>query len=177
MSQKPPGEDHRARRSRLGWGLAAGVFIVALLIVFLRRDTTPLLDAAQLRDAQARWSDARLTDYSIDLLKKIDRQSEERVSTRVEDSRAVEMRVNDVQMPVRDSYTVDGLFDMIEREQEMATASTNTPGQPVRATLKVRFDPATGTPIEFRRLAPQRSFFLTVEQIRDGDGETIFPPP
>jgi len=167
-----------ARSPRLVWSLAICVALFIALIVILRRDATPMLDPSMLRVAQARWYESQPSNYTIVLRKKIDGQSAEQIRTTVRDFRVVDMRINDVRMDsVRDSYTVEGLFDMIEREHEMASASTRASGQPVNATLKAKFDPETGIPVEFKRLASQRSFFLTVEKVHDPQGGPIFPPP
>ena len=115
--------------------LAAGA--VALIAM---RDTTPLLTSADLDAALTRWRSLGIEDYTIEIEKRIDGSANELLTTTVGTGGVTRFQV-DGRAPERasDAYTVLGLFDIAERELEMA-AATPQPGQPAGAVIKARFD-------------------------------------
>ena len=141
------------------------LFLIGLVIVVMvLRDDTPVLAPEVYTVARARWERDAYDDYTVDVLKELDRQAPERVQTIVRGGRVTSFRINDKPMPLTSSYTIEGLFDMIERELEMAESGVKQPGEPREITLRAMFDEKTGIPLIFKRLAANgKSVVLSVK--------------
>ena len=144
-------------------GLIAATVAVGLLLF---RDRTPKLTLPALEQARALWRLNALLDYDITLLKEVDAQPVERLVTDVRCGKATRLTLNGNAGPARESYTVPGLFDTIDRELEMAGGKSRVPGQPENAVLRAAFHETLGAPLVVKRLAPNRqSYVLTVQRI------------
>ncbi len=165
----PEGRARRVSRPLLLAILALGG--VAIVMTTLR-DDTPRLTRESCESARALWDQRAITDYAVDVLKELDRQPEERLRTVVRDGQATSLTINDAAVKSSATYTVDGLFDVIERELEMADSKERKPGQPGGVALRAVFDSKTGVPLVFKRLAGSgKSFILTVTRF-----EVALPP-
>ena len=175
MEAPPPGEPTSRDRGRsisrplLLTVLALGALALATIIL---RDDTPRLTRESYASARARWEQKAITDYTLDVLKELDRQAPERLRTVVRDGQATSLTINDAAVPKNATYTVGGIFDIIERELEMADAKEKQPGQPGDVALRALFDAETGVPLVFKRLAGSgKSVILTVTRFE------VEPPP
>jgi hypothetical protein len=170
----------RQRRAILIAAVAAGA-VAGLL--FLLADPTPLLDPAALAAARERWKARGLADYDLTVRVETDTRAAERLVTEVRGGKATRLLRNGQPVDLRDAYSVDGLFAIIDREVEMAAAGTRgeaeqAPGAPRRAKLKAAFDPALGIPLIFKRLAPNRlSLVIRVERLTTPAGEILHAGP
>ena len=146
--------------------------LVALLFVFFR-DRTPVLTPEGLERARATWRHHQLLDYDITLLKKTDMRAPERDKTEVRGGKATRLFVDGTSVPVRDAYSIQGLFDLMERELEMASSKPAAPGQPEGAVLKASFH-SLGFPLIFKRIAPKhQSVAITVEKVETPEGRAV----
>lgn len=131
------------------------------------RDDTPRLTQEAYDAARARWEREAIPDYTLDLLKQLDRVAPERLRTEVQGGKATSLTVNDAAVRTSGTYTVRGLFDIIERELEMADTKERQPGQPSDVALRALFDEETGRPLVFKRLAGRGpSVILTVTSFK-----------
>ncbi len=165
---KPMSEDRGRSIARplLLAALALGGLAIATATL---RDDTPRLTVESYESALARWEQKAITDYTLDVLKELDRQTPERLRTVVRDGQATSLTINDAEVPKNATYTVRGIFDIIERELEMADAEEKQPGQPGDAALRALFDAETGVPLVFKRLAGSgKSVILTVTRFEVG---------
>lgn len=173
----PGGGAPRSGRRRLlllaVMALGAGA---GLLLLLLLSDPTPILDPAALPRARDRWKGRGIVDYDITVLAETDARPAERVRTEVRAGKAVRLLRNGQPVDLRDAYTVDGLFGLIEREVEMAAAKGPgaTGGAPRGAKLKASFHETLGVPMVFKRLAPNRlSLVITVERLETLAGTSL----
>ena len=149
---------------------------LATLLFLLLRDKTPLLTAASLEKARAAWRQNELPDYNITLLKETDVRAPERDITEVRGKKATLLLIDGNPVPVRDSYSILGLFDLMDRELEMASSKAPAAGQPEGALLKAAFHPRLGFPLVFKRIASKRqSVVITVEKLEIRGGEVVYP--
>jgi len=156
--------------------LAAVVIVATVVFVSLQGDRPPALDIAAFEAAREQWQQASYADYTVVVRKDIDSQATERIKTVVEKNTVKSLAINNRQLPIVDSYTIDGLFEIIERELEMLEESQKRPGQPAKTHLSARFDPDTGIPTIFNRLATGgRSYFLTVDSLEVPGRGVILP--
>ncbi len=140
------------------------LLLIGLVVVMVLRDDTPLLTPEVYTAARARWERDAYDDYTVDVLKELDRQAPERVQTVVRGGQVTSFRINDRATLLTSSYTIEGLFDMIERELEMAGSGVKQQGQPREVTLRAMFDGKTGIPLVFKRLAANgKSVVLSVK--------------
>jgi hypothetical protein len=157
-------------------GVLALLAGLSALLFLLLRDQTPLLTPAELERARECWSRNVLPDYDIILRKEIDARPTEREKTEVRGGKASRLFVDDTPVSTRDSYSVEGLFDLMDRELEMASSPATQAGQPKGAILKATFQPEWGFPLLFKRLASRgRSVVITVEKVEVPGERTIFP--
>ena len=168
-----PGAPRGSRRRLLIIGIALGA--AAGLWMFFS-DSTPVLDPAALASAKDRWRGRGVMDYTITVLVETDTRRAERIETEVRAGRAVRLVRNGQAVDLRDAYTVEGLFGLIDREIEMAVGKEagQASGAPRGAKLRASFHETLGVPMVFKRLAPNRlSLVLTVESIEGPGGKPI----
>lgn len=168
MDTRSPEEtiaEENPRRHSRAWILALLAVGAVAVVVTALRDDTPPLTAESLSSARARWERQGITDYSIELLKELDGQAPELLRTTVRGGTVTELTI-DGRPANRGSYSVDDLFDMIERELEIAGSPEKQPGQPREVTLRALFDGETGVPLVFKRLATDsKSVVVTVKAL------------
>jgi hypothetical protein len=139
-------------------------------------DSTPVLDPDALARARDRWRNRAIMDYKITVLAETDARPAERIETEVHAGRAVRLFRNGQAVDLRDAYTVDGLFGLIEREVEMASAKEpgQASGAPRGAKLRASFHEDLGVPMVFKRLAPKRlSLIIRVEGLESLAGKPL----
>jgi hypothetical protein len=164
----------RRRRARLIIVAALALGAVAV-VFFMLRDPTPVLDPAALAAARERWRARGLQDYDITVAVETDARPAETMKTEVRAGRAVRLLRNGQPVDLRDAYTVEGLFDIMGREVEMARAKeTGARGAPRGAKLRASFHETLGVPAVFKRLASGRmSLVITLERIETPAGEVL----
>jgi len=143
--------------------------VVALIVgavllgaFFLLRDTTPLLTRSALDAARERWARNGPADYDLHIVQESDARPAERIEVAVRGAKTVRLLRDGHPIDNRDAYTVPGLFGIVEREVEMAGASTPAEGAPRNAVLKTLFHEDLGFPLVFKRIASRRSMVLQV---------------
>ncbi len=130
---------------------------LAVLLAFIScGERLPPLTRAILEANHQTWLAHKLHNYDLDLVV---------TGTGLEEAETVhvEVRADSVARAERggtpmtgnvSSYTVDGLFETLERECELATDKPEALGAPAgyRAYLQARFDPNLGYPLHYRRM-------------------------
>ncbi len=144
-------------------GIAAGVAL-------WMRDRTPLLTAAALDEAQARWLMRAPEDYDLALRVQNDRAAPILYSVTVRQGSVVEFKASEgsgAQASTAQGayYAIAGLFEILRRELELKEGPP-VAGAPAGAVLRADFDPEMGYPRVFKRLAGQgASSFIHVERL------------
>ena len=141
----------RARRPVLAAALAIGI-VAAILS---RRDPVPVLDAARLAAAQARWETRGPQDYDVTVDVHADRLGDARYDLAVRGGSVVgATRDGAPATGAGDSWSGAALFTMFERELERARQPRAGFGAPAgsRAYLFAAFDRDTGRPLRYRRV-------------------------
>ena len=153
-----------------------GIGVVFIVTAMIACDRPPELTSEEFEAARGRWEQQAYADYTVVVRKDLDGQASERIKTVVERHAVKSLEINDRELAIVESYTIDGLFEIIERELEMLGAKEKQPGQPAGAKLSARFDPATGIPTTFNRVATNgKSFFLSVEAVEVPGRGVVFP--
>lgn len=137
----------------LGTLITGGFLLVVGVLVF--RQTVPQLSQAEFDVAVQRWKDHGPASYDCEILIFGNRPGD--VSVQVRGGQVVKM-VRDGEVPKArrawDAWSVEGMFDTIERELEMAEHPPQTLGGSSLPTLYARFDSQLGYPQIFRRSVP-----------------------
>jgi len=142
------------RRLRPRWLLAVGLGLGTLTALVVRQDGLRELRAEDLVQARELWRRARLLSYSARVEVRADRLEHGRFDIEVRDGAVTRAVQNGI--PTSGSgaaYTIDGLFELLEREIELAAEPDNGFGAPAgyRVYLRVRFHPRLGYPERYRR--------------------------
>lgn len=148
----PQGSPWRRWYVWLPWVLAIATLVATFWL--LRWPTEPLT-AEKLAAARAKWSAAGTRDYRF-LIELNSPGSAWRLNVTVRNGRLWETKAfgagdrPEVTPSDPDAYTIEGLFDLLERELEMA--GTPAPdGSPPATMLRVAFDQELGFPTDFIR--------------------------
>lgn len=155
---------------------ALGAAIVVAAVLLITRDRTPILTQEKLEEARARWREAGPRDYDLRLLKRADRLEPEEFDIEVRDRRVTSLERNGTPLPTqrKSAYSIDGLFDIMQRELEMAAETNPTEGARSRALLRARFDDRRGIPVVFKVFARNgTSFELLVLELATADGTVL----
>ena len=152
----------RSRRVRalatgtiLGLMVTAGFLIVIGVISF--REIVPPLTEAEFHAAVDRWKSTQPKSYECDIEIYGNRPGIVRIEVR---DGAVTKMTRDGVTPREQSaweyWTVEGQFETIERELEIAASSKSLfgEGQTAKPILNARFHPQLGYPEVFRRTVP-----------------------
>jgi hypothetical protein len=145
-------------------GGAAALGLLAALVA--RPQPLDDLTPAALEAARRRWSERGPRSYDLDLVVRADRLDDGRFALVVRDGRTVSLRRNGLPTTgAEEGYSVPALFEMLERELELAGEPQRGFGAPpgYRAYLRVRFDPATGLPARYRRVVGGTSNGVEIE--------------
>ena len=148
--------------------LAAGALAIVGAAVWWIRDDTPAFDADVFAAALARWRDAPILDYDLELTVQVDSDEAHRATVQVRDGALVAQTYDGVHRESPDdSYTIEGLYRTLGRELEVAglvpahtgdahgsgsAPTTGSRGAPRQTTLRARFHPELPVPIVFKRL-------------------------
>lgn len=135
--------------------LGGAALLGALGALAVRRAPLDILTPAGLESARRQWAASGPPSYDLDLLVRADRLEDGRFALMVRDGRTVSLLRNGLPTTgAEEGYSVPALFDMLEREIELAGEPQRGFGAPAgyRAYLRVRFDPALGLPIHYRRV-------------------------
>jgi hypothetical protein len=156
----------RARRGTLLPFVLGALLLAALLAVFLLRERTPQLTREIYERQLQTWARAGWTDYELALSVALAGADEKRYRLTVRDNEVVSFEIDGVTLRGGDAYTIFGLFDMLERELELAAEDSQQQGAPANADVRARFNAEHGYPEVLIRLASQnRSFFIRVENV------------
>jgi len=144
-------------RRYLGAGLLLGFFVFIcgglIAVPFFMRGTLPKLTESKLKDAEVQWRESRPASYRVEV--KLSAAREEIVRAVVEEGLVVEVTRAGRRPPPRtwDNWTVDGLFETIRRDLEMAEDPEGEIGlgSGTQLVLRAEFDRKLGYPIRYRR--------------------------
>jgi hypothetical protein len=149
------------RRRRTTWlvlGMALGAVVASIAALLIwgiaTRDTTPPLTRADLDGARALWQRRAPAGYDMDLL--LGGQRPGPVHVEVRGGEVTHMTRDGVEPRQRrtwDYWSVDGMFDTLDEEFDMAENPERgfaaPPGS--QAYLRAQFDPDYGYPQKYRR--------------------------
>ena len=146
-----------ARRRRLPIPLVlAGACLLGILsAVVVRREPLAELTPVRLENARASWSARGPRSYALDLLVRADRLEDGHFALVVRDGRVASLLRNGLPSTgAEEGYSIPALFDMLQRELELAAEPQAGFGAPegYRAYLRVRFHPRFGYPETYRRI-------------------------
>ncbi|HLU50345.1 MAG TPA: hypothetical protein VK116_19750 [Planctomycetota bacterium] len=167
------------RRFRFGWVIVSALIVVAGTLLLLR-DHTPELTRELLDRAHTVWLEQGIEDYRLRFIKRVDRQEEERFDVVVEGGVVTTVSSNGRALAPADksAYGVEGLFDTMRGELELASETRPDEGARSRAVLRALFDERTGAPLVLKVLAGSgRSFDLRVVALALEDGRNIVGAP
>jgi len=136
--------------------LGAGATVGWILL----HDRTPELTRDALASARALWERAQLRDYDITIRKDLDARPRETIQTRVRGGKATRLLINGAEVAPKDSYSVPGLFELVEGELDLLESRERLPGQPEIRRLRGSFHPTIGVPILVRRIASRRQSYV-----------------
>jgi hypothetical protein len=145
----------RRRRRPPVWVLAVACVLGILAGIVARRESLPELTPEGLQRARSAWSARGPRSYDLEVLVHADRLEDGRFEVRVRDGSLLSTQRNGLATTgVEEGYTIPALFDMLEREIELAATPQAGLGAPggYRAYLRVRFHPQLGYPIKYRRV-------------------------
>jgi hypothetical protein len=135
--------------------LLLGALALGLATAFIvRSGALTDLTADRLARARDRWSRHATVDYDLEVLVHADRLEDASFEIRVRDGQVQQALQNGIATTgTAEAYTVSGLFEILERELELASDPGAGFGAPegYRAYLKVRFDPDLGYPQKYQR--------------------------
>lgn len=129
-----------------------GGLIGFLLWAASQRDPTPRLEQSLFDDARARWQQAGIKDYTIEI--KVEGSQPATYQVWVENGIAVRATRNQNPLTQRrtfETWSVPGMFGTIDRDLQQ---NKRTPGEQ-RLVLRAQFDPQNGVPLRYNRLAYQ----------------------
>jgi len=169
-----------SRRVHPALWFVAGVAVVSFAAAgaaFLLRDRTPrVTDADVVERSFDRWRERRLDDYDLRLRKEADRIDDERYEVTVRGGEVSRLTRNGREVQASSYYSVEGLFEVLRRELEMASSPEHREGQRANALVKASFHEELGVPLVIKVFAGSgRSFVLTVEEIETPDKGRIYP--
>ena len=149
--------------------LTIGVLAGLVILLFAIREPTETLTRAALDAAQDRWRQASVTDYDMEVTTTAtDWVSAQRLSVRVRGGRVVDIRTDtNAQIADPSAWSIDGWFDVLERELDMTEAGADSPTAGAGKTfLRVRFNERLGYPELFIRVigGTNRSMETRVER-------------
>jgi hypothetical protein len=139
-------------------------------------ERAPPLTREALGAARQLWNREPVADYDQRLLVEIDTEPARHYEVHVRGAKVSLIRMDGVSVDRSSGYSVDGIFDIMETELDMASDSKPKQGQPRFSRLEARFHPSRGFPLQFSRMAPDRkSFRIRVEEIRSPGQEPLYP--
>jgi hypothetical protein len=138
--------------------LLIGSLVLAMAAAWLfTHDRLPELTTERLEAARELWANNGPTDYDLVVETEASGLVSHRYSIVIRNQSILEMSEDGRKIDTLGgsfSYAVDGLFQMLERELELATEPTRNYGTPAgyRAYLFASFDRSLGYPVSFRRV-------------------------
>lgn len=142
-----------AKGAMLGAIVTAGFLLVVGVLVY--RQSVPRLTQQEFESAAKRWSEHRPANYDCEIEIFGNRPGKVQVEVR---NGQVEKMTRDGQTPAArrtwEAWTVEGMFDTIERELEIAEHPEQAVGGTSAPLLYARFDDKLGYPVVFRRSVP-----------------------
>lgn len=167
----------RASSHPVLWFLVGGgaVLLCALGLSLLLRDRTPVLTRDNLQENFRTWRKNRFASYELDLSKEADRMDRESFHVTVRSGKVVRLVHNGNEVPPNTYYSIEGLFDLLRRELDMAEDTEPESGQRHDAMVKAAFQGELGFPVVIKVFASEgQSFVLRVEELRVPDEGVIY---
>lgn len=156
--------------------LLSGAFcaIIAAVIFTLFADRTPALHAELLENRLRKWRQAGPENYDLSLSIQVDGEEASLAAVSVRDGKLASQTYNGLpRQSADDSYTVAGLFKIMQRELQLA-GQTRQKGETI---LKAEFDPSLAMPILFKRFttaAQGRSCVIRVHELKTPEDGILF---
>jgi hypothetical protein len=156
-------------RRRPRWLLTGAAVLLGaavwLAVSLLQSDATPPLTEEAFESARRLWAAQELGDYDLERIDHVDRAAGQNYRVVVRSRAVVELRLNGTRLEPNGSYSVEGLFETMERELEMLAQGVARERR--NARLLASFHPTLGFPVLFKVIAPQlRSYFIRIEELR-----------
>ena len=149
--ESPPPQRIKTLLRWLPWLLTLLVLIgIAIAWSIIREPMQPLTPEG-LVAARQKWHDAHIQDYDMKLQIS---GTAGRVDVQVREDKVVDLHVNGEPASTGEphSYTVDGLFDILERESEMSRDPSSPLAGQGKAIVRVHFDEKYGLPRRYLRV-------------------------
>ena len=145
----------KARLLPIALGGVGAIIATLLLAAWLWRDGTPPLTREMLESAQARWQQAGVKDYALDV--EIAGKRAGRVHLEVRGGEPTAMTrdgVTPAQRRTWSAWTVDGMLDMMRMELDAAENPEKGFGaaEGARLVQRAQFDDALGYPLRYERI-------------------------
>ena len=153
----------------LALGAVVGVPVVVMLLLALRGDVVPLFADETFEAAQQRWNDHRPGSYEMTVEIRGNRPGEVRVEVRSGQPISVVRDGQKLTEPrLMRPWTVPGLFEMVDREAELAEDPQGKFGAGAggRVTLRVAYDAQLGYPTHVQRFVEDARQDLELEVIQ-----------
>jgi len=145
----------RRRRVSPLW-MVLGALVLGIVTALAARRSADLVELTPVRLSAARetWGRSAVSDYDLEVLVQADRLEDGRFEIEVRGgqvARAVQNGI--VTSGAADAYSIDGLFQILQRELELSADASRGFGAPAgyRAYLHVRFHSSLGYPEAYRR--------------------------
>lgn len=141
------------------------LIVVGLILFAIFRDRTPPLTRETLETQRRRWAEAQIESYSLELTVQVGSQPPREYELEVENGRVVSFTMEGVPSVRGEAYTVEGIFEIMDRELTMLEGGPGEPGIPEALALRAEFDQETGLPRAFTRIAARnQSFFIRIRR-------------
>ena len=131
-------------------GVLLGIVLAIYLIQKIYGDPTPPLTAEALKQAEAKWRDAQIRDYDIEI--EVQARQRETYAVEVRDGEPLQAWRNErplKQIRTFDTWSVPGMFDTIHSDFDR----TDRQGKPApELMLRAEFDERTGVPLKYKRI-------------------------
>jgi hypothetical protein len=164
-TEKSPTAPQPKRQIRTALAILTALLCLTIVFVALR-DRTPDLTRRELEARWAQWRTLRVPSYTLALTVERDKSTAEHYEVRVRDNEVDSFSINGQRRPNNPSYSIDGLFDILDRELEITEGKDKQAGLALQnALLKAAFDEKYAFPQTFKRIAGKGlSCFIRVDK-------------
>lgn len=165
ITKKSPNGPRPKKHIRAAIVTLTALLVLAICFVALR-DRTPILTRTKLEERWKQWRTLRVPSYTLTLTVERDKSAAEKYEVYVRENEVESFSINGQQRPNNSSYSIDGLFAILDRELEITEGKDKQTGSTLRnALLKAVFDEKYAFPQNFKRIAGKgQSCFIRVEK-------------